>query len=136
MSDPRDPRGDPQGGPRDDLHRDTHIDEHSSPPEVGRGGDTRSETSHAEPSNREMMQQELMNLGAWLAEHPGAAKKNLKPIRDKTLLDPGVYYNTGTEMVERIYTPQHIALGARWFRVKSDPAAPVEEIRRKVLGGK
>ncbi len=136
MSDPRDPRTDPQGGPRDDLRRAPHISEDASPPEEGRGGDTRSETSHAEPSNREMMQQELMNLGAWLAEHPEAAKKNLKPIRDKTLLDPGVYYNTGTEMVERIYTPQHIALGARWFRVKSDPAAPVEEIRRKVLGGK
>jgi hypothetical protein len=96
----------------------------------------RSETSHAEPSNREMMQQELMDLGAWLAEHPEAAKKNLKPVRDRVLLDPGVYYNSGTGMVERIYTPQHIALGARWFRVTSDPAAPVEEIRRKVLGGK
>ena len=131
-----DPRSEPQGDPRDDLRRDAHISESSSPPEGGRGGDTRSGTSHAEPSNREMMQQELMNLGAWLAEHPGAAKKNLKPIRDKTLLDPGVYYNTGTGMVERIYTPQHIALGARWFRVKSDPAAPVEEIRRKVLEGK
>jgi hypothetical protein len=39
-------------------------------------------------------------------------------------------------MVERIYTPQHIALGARWFRIKNDPAAPVEEIQRKVLEGK
>jgi len=136
MSDPRDPRSDPQGGPRDDLRRDPHVREDSYPPEEGRSGDTRSETAHAEPSNREVMQQELMDLGVWLAEHPEATKKNLKPIRDKTLLGPGVYYNSGTGMVERIYTPQHIALGARWFRVKSDPAASVEEIRRKVLEGK
>jgi hypothetical protein len=39
-------------------------------------------------------------------------------------------------MVDRLYTSQHVALGARWFRVKRDPAAPVEEIRRRVLEGK
>jgi len=98
--------------------------------------DTRSETYQADPSHREMMQQELMDLGVWLTEHPKAARKNLKPVRGSVVLDPGVYYNTGTGMIERIYTPQHIALGARWFRVSSDPAAPIEEIRHKVLEGK
>jgi len=82
------------------------------------------------------MQQELMDLGAWLAERPGTAKKNLKPIRSAKLLEPGVYYNMGTGMVDRIYTPQHVALGHRLFRVSSDPAAPVEEIRRKITEGR
>jgi hypothetical protein len=98
--------------------------------------DTRSETYQADPSNREIMQQELMDLGAWLTEHPEAARKNLKPIRGTVVLDPGVYFNIGTGLVERIYAPQHMALGSRVFRVSSDPAAPVEQIRRKVLEGK
>ena len=85
---------------------------------------------------RERIQQELMDLGVWLGEHPEAARKNLKPIRGSVVLEPGVYYNIGTGMIERIYAPQHIALGSRMFRVKSDPAAPVEEIQRKVLEGK
>ncbi len=85
---------------------------------------------------RETMQQELMDLGAWLTEHPEAVHKNLKPVRGSVVLEPGVYYNTGTGMVERIHAPQHIALGARWFRVKKDPAAPIKEIRRRVLEGK
>ena len=83
-----------------------------------------------------MMQQELMDLGVWLTQHPEATRKNLKPVRGSVVLDPGVYYNSGTGMIERIYAPQHIALGTRMFRVKSDPAAPVEEIRRRVLEGK
>ena len=82
-----------------------------------------------------MMQQELMDLGVWLTQHPEAARKNLKPVRGSVVLDPGVYYNSGTGMIERIYAPQHIALGTRMFRVKSDPAAPVDEIRRRVLEG-
>ncbi len=85
---------------------------------------------------RERMQQELMDLGVWLTEHPEAARKNLKPIRDRVVLDPGVYYNSGTGMIERIYAPQHIALGTRMFRVNGDPAAPLEKIRRRVLEGK
>ena len=85
---------------------------------------------------RERMQQELMDLGVWLTEHPEAARKNLKPVRDRVVLDPGVYYNSGTGMIERIYAPHHIALGTRMFRVNSDPAAPIEEIRRRILGGK
>jgi hypothetical protein len=85
---------------------------------------------------RETMQQELMDLGAWLTEHPEAARKNLKPIRGSVLLKPGVYYNIGTGMVERIHASQHMALGSRVFRIKTDPAAPIKEIRRRVLEGK
>jgi hypothetical protein len=125
---------DPRG-----VGRDKHIQESGSW-EAGRAGgtstDTPSATSHSESSLREAMQQELIDLGRWLTEHPKVHKKNLKPIRGSVVLDPGVYYNTGTGMVERIYSPQHIALGARWFRLKSDPAAPVEEIRRRALEGK
>jgi hypothetical protein len=123
--------------PRGESSRDTHIQEApASPGSGGERGDTSSATYEADPSRREGMQQELMDLGVWLTEHPKVLKKNLKPIRGSVVLDPGVYYNTGTGMVERIYSPQHIALGARWFRIKSDPAAPVEEIRRRALEGK
>jgi hypothetical protein len=83
-----------------------------------------------------MMQQELMDLGVWLIEHPKAATKNLKPIRSAKLLRPGVYYNMGTGMVDRIFTPQHVALGHKMFRISSDPAAPAEELRRKAMEGK
>ena len=98
--------------------------------------DTTSDTQRAESSHRETMQQDLMDLGAWLAEHPGAAPKNLKPIRSSKVLDPGVYYNMGTGMVDRIFSPQRVALGHKMFRVSKDPAAPVEEIRRRVMEGK
>ena len=84
---------------------------------------------------RETLQQELMDLGVWLTQHPEAAYKNLEPVRGSVVLEPGVYHNTGTGMIERIYTPQHMAFGSRVLRVK-DPAAPVEEIRRRVLEGK
>jgi hypothetical protein len=99
-------------------------------------GDTRSDTHRAENSAREAPQQELMDLGAWLAEHPEAARKNLKPVRNTVVLDPGVYYNRGTGVVERLYSPQHAALGHQLFRVSTDPGASVEQIRRKVLEGK
>jgi hypothetical protein len=125
---------DPRG-----VGRDKHIQESDSWEAGSTGGtstDTSSASYEADPSRREAMQQDLMDLGVWLTEHPEAHKKNLKPIRGSVVLDPGVYYNTGTGMVERIYSPQHIALGARWFRIKSDPAAPVEEIRRRALEGK
>jgi hypothetical protein len=98
--------------------------------------DTGSDTYRAEGSHREMMQQELMDLGVWLIEHPEAAVSNLEPIRSARVLEPGVYYNMGTGMVDRIYSPQHVPLGHRLFRISSDPAAPVEEIRRKVMEGK
>ena len=98
--------------------------------------DTGSDTWRDETTHREMMQQELMDLGVWLAEHPGAAPRNLKPIRSAKLLEPGVYYNMGTGMVDRIFAPQHVALGHKMFRVTRDPAAPVGEIRRKIMEGK
>lgn len=98
--------------------------------------DTTSDTQRAESSHRETMQQDLMDLGAWLSQHPGAAPKNLKPIRSADILAPGVYYNMGTGMVDRIFSPQRVALGHKMFRVSRDPAAPVEEIRRRVLEGK
>jgi hypothetical protein len=98
--------------------------------------DTGSDTYRAEGSHREMMQQELMDLGVWLIEHPEAALSNLEPIRSARVLEPGVYYNMGTGMVDRIYSPQHVPLGHRLFRISSDPAAPVEEIQRKVMEGR
>jgi hypothetical protein len=98
--------------------------------------DTTSDTQRAESSHRETMQQELMDLGAWLVEHPQAAPKNLKPIRSAKVLSPGVYYNMGTGMVDRIFSPQRVALGHKMFRISRDPASPVEEIRRRVLEGK
>jgi hypothetical protein len=85
---------------------------------------------------REAMQQELMDLGVWLTEHPEAAHRNLEPIRSARMLEPGVYYNQGTGMVDRIYSPQRVPLGHRLFRISSDPGASVEEIRRKAMGGR
>ena len=52
------------------------------------------------------------------------------------MLQPGVYYNMGTGMVDRVYTPQHVALGHKMFRISGDPAAPAEELRRKAMEGK
>jgi hypothetical protein len=98
--------------------------------------DTTSDTQRAESSSRETMQQDLMDLGVWLVEHPEAAPKNLEPIRSSKVLSPGVYYNMGTGMVDRIFSPQRVALGHKMFRISRDPASPVEEIRRRVLEGK
>jgi hypothetical protein len=89
-----------------------------------------------ERRSREMMQQELMDIGAWLVEHPESATRNLQPIRSTRALQPGVYYNMGTGMVDRIFTPQRVALGHKMFRISTDPATPAEEIRRKALEGK
>ena len=89
-----------------------------------------------ERRSREMMQQELMDLGVWLVEHPEAALRNLKPIRSAKVLQPGVYYNKGTGMVDRIFTPQRVALGHKMFRISRDPSSPVEEIRGRAREGK
>ena len=88
-----------------------------------------------ERHSREMMQQDLMDLGVWLSEHPEMASRNLKPIRSAEVLEPGVYYNRGTGMVDRIFRPQRVALGHKMFRVSRDPAAPVDQIRRRIMGG-
>jgi hypothetical protein len=87
-------------------------------------------------SSREMMQQELMDIGVWLSKNPEAATRNLEPIRSAKALQPGVYYNMGTGMVDRIFTPQRVALGHKMFRISRDPATPAQEIRRKALEGK
>ncbi|CAA9452942.1 MAG: hypothetical protein AVDCRST_MAG58-1010 [uncultured Rubrobacteraceae bacterium] len=92
--------------------------------------------SVGERRSREMMQQDLMDIGVWLVEHPAAATKNLEPIRSAKSLQPGVYYNMGTGMVDRIFTPQRVALGHKMFRISTDPATPAEEIRRTALEGK
>jgi hypothetical protein len=99
-------------------------------------GDTTSDTYLAEDTQREGMTQELMELGRFLSAHPEVAKKRLKPIRSSKELEPGVYFNLGTGMVDRIFRPQHVALGHKMFRVSTDPAAPIEELRRRVLEGK
>lgn len=98
--------------------------------------DTPSGTFRAERTHRERIEQELLRLGGWLAEHPRATLKNLKPMRGAGPLEPGVYYNQGTGVVERLYRPQRRALGSKMFRISSDPAAPVEEIRRRVMEGR
>ena len=102
----------------------------------GSPGDTTSETWLAEGTGREAITQDLMELGQYLAANPETAKRRLKPIRSSKELDPGVYFNLGTGMVDRVFRPQHVALGHKMFRVSSDPAAPVAEIRRRVLEGK
>jgi hypothetical protein len=98
--------------------------------------DTTSATYLAEDSHREAMTRDLMELGRWLTEHPEMPNKRLKPIRSAKELEPGVYFNLGTGMVDRIFRPQHVPLGHKLFRINTDPAAPVEELRRKVMGGK
>ncbi len=85
---------------------------------------------------REAMTRPLMELSVWLSENPKALRKHLKAVRRGAIIDPGVYYNSGLTMIERLYRPQHAALGHKMFRISDDPAAPVEEIRRKVLEGK
>jgi hypothetical protein len=97
--------------------------------------DTASQTWLAEGTSREAITQDLMELGQYLSANPETAKRRLKPIRSSKELDPGVYFNLGTGMVDRVFRPQHVALGHKMFRVSSDPAAPVAEIRRKILGG-
>ncbi|CAA9450959.1 MAG: hypothetical protein AVDCRST_MAG02-902 [uncultured Rubrobacteraceae bacterium] len=99
-------------------------------------GDTASETWLAEGTRREAITQDLMELGQYLANNPAMAKKRLKPVRSAKVLEPGVYYNMGTGMVDRVYREQRVALGHRLYRVSSDPAAPVAEVRRKILEGK
>jgi hypothetical protein len=100
-------------------------------------GITHNSTTHFDqPSQREAMNARLMELAIWLSEHPKEARKNLKAIRRGNPMDPGVYYNSGLRMIERLYRPQHVALGNKMFRISTDPAAPLEEIRRKVLEGR
>ena len=103
---------------------------------VSTPGESGSATWQSETTHREALQQELLKLGAWLVENPKKAYKNLKPMRSSKPLEPGVYFNQGTGIVERVYRPQRIALGSKMFRINSDPAAPVYELRRRAIEGK
>lgn len=128
-----------EGDPRPGLTRDLHIAEEGS--EVAAGVSPETQTSSAtfraeEDPHREAMTAELMALALWLSEHPKELRRNLKHVRNTVVLDPGVYYNAGIRMIERLYRPQHSSLGNRMWRINVDPAAPVNEIRRKVLEGK
>jgi hypothetical protein len=122
--------------PRQGTTRDSHISEAglgaNAEPHIGDEG----KAYLAGTSRREAMDGRLMELAVWLSEHPKEARKNLKAIRRGNPIDPGVYYNSGLRMIERLYRPQHVALGNKMFRISTDPAAPLEEIRRKVLEGK
>lgn len=125
------------GDPRNGASRDPHIGE-AGTGEAGTSAEntSSSDTHRSQPSEREAMTQPLMELSVWLSENPKALRKNLKAVRRGAKIDPGVYYNSGLTMIERLYRPQHVALGHKMFRISPDPAAPVDEIRRKVLEGK
>lgn len=122
--------------PRDGRSRDPHVAEVRPGEDTGTGVTRDSTTYFEQSSRREAMNGRLMELAVWLSEHPKEARKNLKAIRRGNPIDPGVYYNSGLRMIERLYRPQHVALGNKMFRISTDPAAPLEEIRRKVLEGK
>lgn len=123
--------------PRRGMSRAPHVGEAGSKvtntrfDAIGTGATHLSDTSR-----REAMNGKLMELAVWLTEHPKEARRNLKAVRQGNPLDPGVYYNTGLRMIERLYRPQHVALGHKMFRISTDPAAPLDEIRRKVLEGR
>ncbi|MGH3086254.1 MAG: hypothetical protein ACRDSJ_02905 [Rubrobacteraceae bacterium] len=85
---------------------------------------------------REAMSHELMEVAVWISENPKSARKNMKPIRSAEILKPGVYFNTGTGMVDRVYSPQRVALGHRMFRISNDPDAPAEDIEREIKEGR
>jgi hypothetical protein len=121
--------------PRQGTSRDSHIAEVQPGGDTGTGGQG-GVSYRPEETQREAMNGRLMELAVWLSEHPREARKNLKAIRRGNPIDPGVYYNSGLRMIERLYRPQHVALGNKMFRISTDPAAPLEEIRRKVLEGK
>ena len=123
--------------PRRDRGRDPHIAMETRQELVAEPRtESTSQTSEAEPSRREAMERPLMELSVWLSENPKKMQKNLKAVRRQVVLDPGVYYNSGIRMIERLYDPQHVPLGHKIFHINSDPAAPVAEIRRRVLEGK
>jgi hypothetical protein len=96
-----------------------------------RAAGVESDTYEAEGSHREMMQSDLLAVARWLTESVERRRK-LKAIRSAKVLAPGIYYNAGTTMVDRIYTPQRVALGHRMYRITEDPAASAGEVWRSV----
>ncbi|MBA2510877.1 MAG: hypothetical protein H0V28_05280 [Rubrobacteraceae bacterium] len=91
----------------------------------------RSDTYESETNDREMMRADLMAVARWLTNRADRRRK-LKPIRNAKVLKPGVYYNAGTTMVDRLYEPQRVALGHRMFRITRDPAASAAEVWKAV----
>lgn len=84
----------------------------------------------------EGMDSELMRVSLLISEDPKAAKKRMKPVRSSKELSPGVYYNAGTRMVERLHAPQRPALGNRIFKISDDPNVSSHELERKITGGR
>ncbi|MBA2376149.1 MAG: hypothetical protein M3494_07040 [Actinomycetota bacterium] len=83
----------------------------------------------------EGMDSELMKVALRISDDPESARKYMKPIRSSKALAPGVYYNAGTRMVERLHSSQRPPLGNRIFRISKNPAESVESIERKITGG-
>lgn len=90
-----------------------------------------SDTYESETTQREMMRQDLMAVARWLTDRADRRRK-LKPIRSAKVLKPGIYYNAGTTMVDRLYEPQRVALGHRMFRITKNPAATASEVWKAV----
>ncbi|MBA2693299.1 MAG: hypothetical protein H0U65_12565 [Rubrobacter sp.] len=82
------------------------------------------------------MDSKLMKVALRISEDPNFARKYMKPIRSSKILDPGVYYNAGTRMVERLHAPQRPALGNRMYRISKNPAESADELERKITGGR
>jgi hypothetical protein len=78
----------------------------------------------------------LMKVALRISGDFGAARSHMKPIRSSKVLEPGVYYNAGTRMVERLHTPQRPALGNRMFRISKNPAESADELESKITGGR
>ncbi len=83
----------------------------------------------------EGMDSELMKVALLISDDLKSARKYMKPIRSSRVLAPGVYYNAGTRMVERLHAPQRPPLGNRIYRISKNPAESAEELERKVTGG-
>jgi hypothetical protein len=84
----------------------------------------------------EGMDSELMKVALRISDDPKAARKYMKPVRSSKALSPGVYYNAGTRMVERLHSSQRPALGNRIYRISKNPDTSAEELERKITGGR
>ncbi len=83
----------------------------------------------------EGMDSDLMKISLRISEDPKSAKRRMKPIRSSRVLEPGVYYNAGIRMVERLHSPQQPALGNRMYRISRNSAESADEIENKITGG-
>lgn len=96
-----------------------------------RPASVQSDTYEAETTDREAMRDDLMSVARWLTGRADRRRK-LKPIRNAKVLKPGIYYNAGTTMVDRLYEPQRVALGHRMSRITKDPSATAEAVWKAV----